>query len=179
MKPLLIVLSLFCLLSAAKAQNSMYVENGYLVLRIKLDENIDLARLSELLNVKSSSEFNEIDDILQTYQDYYRLTGQIFPEWLQNFKENLRLIDRLNKTTIKPQSIGALSIRYHFVSKQVIEIGKMDVKYDFRTNKITQVGDVKIEYHFVTGKVEQIGDLKIEYHPFNGSIRKIGEIDLK
>lgn len=179
MKTLILLLFFAVLSLTAQAQNSMYVENGYLVIHVKLDEKIDLKRLAEILNVKSSGEYSELDQILLTYEDYYRLTGQILPAWVHNFKENLRLIERLNSGTIKPESIGNMSLRYSLRTNQVTKIGDIDIDYDFRTNKITQVGDIKIQYNFFTGKAEQVGDLKIEYHPFNGSIRKLGEFDLK
>ncbi|MBN8705868.1 MAG: hypothetical protein J0L62_08320 [Bacteroidetes bacterium] len=179
MKSLFLLLFLAGITQSTLAQNSMYVENGYLVIHVKLDERLDMNRLAELLNAKSPTAFLEVEEILLTYQDYYRLSGQNSPDWISKFKENLRLIDRLNRTTYKPEQIGNLSIRYDLLSKQVTDIGDMEIRYDLQSKKISQVGDISLRYDGISGKIVQIGTIRIEYDPFNGGIRSLGEFDLK
>lgn len=175
MNPFLIMLTLLFNSFNVSAQTSVTVENGYLVVRIKLDENIDTDRLSELLNSKSTTEFSEIDEILLTYQDFYRLTGQNLPDWIYKFRENLRLIDRLNKVSYKPETIGNLSLRYDPFSKQITQIGDMRIGYEPFSKKISQVGDIRLKYDGISGKIIQIGSLKIEYDPFTHIIKKLDD----
>ena len=75
--------------------------------------------------------------------------------------------------------IGRTEIRYGLFNKRPSQLGAMKLRYTFLTRKLSWIGATKISYGWFDSRPRRLGQFDIEYRDDVGRPERIGPIQIK